>query len=324
MSKEYDSCNHIKTNGSFCDSPALLGDDYCYFHRADRERQKRVARARTKVFVPPLELPVLEDRETIQVAIGQVLNELLADRLDRRIAGLVLYGLQTAAINVRDANFEVSIYEENTPEEYTEHERISLDQELGESQRAGLRENYPPAAATAKTASHPAETASTSTKSVPEQREIESQIAEPATEKSNKSTKKVSSVPKTTSSSALKATEIANNPSETVASPQQNDTQITPFDELPPDFPFHTLPGGSANPLPAETHELRAESDSSLNAPPRKKPAAYVTDTEFWRVVGARARENAAVAVDEVRAQIEAAEAQLDAEIAESREKKKA
>ena len=57
--KETPLCNHIKTNGCVCESPALKDEDYCYFHiasRARRRRQQRAARLNL-----PFQLPLLED-----------------------------------------------------------------------------------------------------------------------------------------------------------------------------------------------------------------------------------------------------------------------
>jgi hypothetical protein len=126
-SKAAPTCNHVKSNGRFCGSPALANDDYCYYHRSSRERTKRQLRHARRQ--KPLQLPLLEDRESIQIAIGEVLNAILADRIDTRKAGLLLYGLQTAASNARDLDFEVTQFDEQL-DEYTEIEQDSLQQEI--------------------------------------------------------------------------------------------------------------------------------------------------------------------------------------------------
>ncbi|ABF40119.1 hypothetical protein Acid345_1116 [Candidatus Koribacter versatilis Ellin345] len=96
-------CIHIKADGTTCSAIALRDEDFCYFHVAsrDRVRRQRVAAERKL----PLQLPVLEDRATVQLAIGDVLNALLCDRIDPRRAALVLYGLQTAAGNIGSLHF---------------------------------------------------------------------------------------------------------------------------------------------------------------------------------------------------------------------------
>ncbi len=126
-SKAAPTCNHVKSNGRFCGSPALANDAYCYYHRSSRERTKRQLRHARRH--KPLQLPLLEDRESIQIAIGDVLNAILADRIDTRKAGLLLYGLQTAASNARDLDLELTSFDEQIAE-YTEIEQDSLQEEI--------------------------------------------------------------------------------------------------------------------------------------------------------------------------------------------------
>jgi hypothetical protein len=99
-------CEHIKVNGEFCGSPALRGRNYCYFHltyigrplRADRVQAAAIAKSSAPP-VAPLELPPLEDADSIQMALMQVIDAVLHSRLDNKRAGLVLYALQTASSN---------------------------------------------------------------------------------------------------------------------------------------------------------------------------------------------------------------------------------
>jgi hypothetical protein len=51
-------------------------------------------------------LPVLEDANSIQVALMQVIRFLLAAQIDHRTAALLLYALQTASANLARTNFE--------------------------------------------------------------------------------------------------------------------------------------------------------------------------------------------------------------------------
>ena len=129
-SSKTSSCHHIQPNGRFCQSPALRDDHFCYFHRSSRERLKRQQRnARYQV---PLELPVLEDAATIQLAIGDVLNALLLNRIDRKTASTLLYGLQMAAGLERRTSFSCSRYHDDRVANYTEWERESLEDEIVE------------------------------------------------------------------------------------------------------------------------------------------------------------------------------------------------
>ena len=75
--------------------------DYCHFHLSIRGRRLKMARARARGERCCVELPPLEDLYAVQVGIQHVLDALLRGQLDRHLGGVVLYGLQQAASNVR-------------------------------------------------------------------------------------------------------------------------------------------------------------------------------------------------------------------------------
>src|SRR5664280_767687 len=126
MANHIELCNHIKADGNVCESPALNDEDYCFFHRESRERIKRQRRAARRK--QPFQLPVLEDAAAIQLAIGDTINALLAGQIDHKTAGLVLYGLQTAAGNIRHTDFALSEYDRQA-EDYEEEEEESIEEE---------------------------------------------------------------------------------------------------------------------------------------------------------------------------------------------------
>ena len=95
------TCRHVKENGSCCGSAAVSDRDYCHFHLSIRGRRLKMARARARGERCCVELPPLEDLYAVQVGIQQVLDALLSGQLDRHLGGVVLYGLQQAATNVR-------------------------------------------------------------------------------------------------------------------------------------------------------------------------------------------------------------------------------
>jgi len=98
----YQLCRHIKTNGQRCQSPALRGSAYCYFHA----RTHTMAKAKSSVW-DDIKLPMLEDSASIQVAISQITDAFLSSRLDARHTGLLLYSLQIASQNIdRSTSFE--------------------------------------------------------------------------------------------------------------------------------------------------------------------------------------------------------------------------
>jgi hypothetical protein len=92
----YLKCRHIMPNGVRCESPALKGKPFCYFHT----RLHQVPRVTAPSAEEPLKLPLLEDRSAIQMAVTQILEALGSSKLDPRRAGLFLYGLQLASQNV--------------------------------------------------------------------------------------------------------------------------------------------------------------------------------------------------------------------------------
>ena len=98
-------CQHVKMNGTQCGSPALRRRRHCFFHeRIRRERAKIAADASAQRL---FDLPLLEDANAVQMALMKVIQMLGAGRLDHKTAGLMLYALQTASVNLRNATFEV-------------------------------------------------------------------------------------------------------------------------------------------------------------------------------------------------------------------------
>jgi hypothetical protein len=72
---------------------------------------------------------LLEDAHSIQLAIGDVLNALLAGQIDHKTAGLLLYGLQTAASNARNTKFHISTNSLRYLD-YTNEEEETLEKEI--------------------------------------------------------------------------------------------------------------------------------------------------------------------------------------------------
>ena len=89
-------CRHIKTNGNVCGSPALKDKPYCYYHT----RLHAFARAAKTPSNEPLQLPVLEDNSSIQLALAQIMGALATSRINTKQAGLFLRGLQIAMKNL--------------------------------------------------------------------------------------------------------------------------------------------------------------------------------------------------------------------------------
>ena len=110
-------CRHIKTNGRRCRSPRLTGRDLCYFHARFHERQDSMVRSHSPLgtgnatYAPtilPIEidLPILEDAESIQVSISLLVAALAGNRIDAKRAAVLLYGLQLASTNAKSITTE--------------------------------------------------------------------------------------------------------------------------------------------------------------------------------------------------------------------------
>ena len=85
-------CRHIKSDGRKCGSPALRDKAYCYFHM----QMHRAIHGQKDDSDAIVNLPPMDDRGAIQVALTQVLRALGSKRLDPRRAGQLLYGIQIA------------------------------------------------------------------------------------------------------------------------------------------------------------------------------------------------------------------------------------
>src|SRR5438128_10206339 len=109
-SKKPAQCEHIKANGLRCGSPALRQRRYCYFHSCAHDLRRRRRQHPNAPFV----LPLLEDANSIQMAIQQVAEAVLEERIDNKRAGLLLFALRTAASNLKNTDFETKQLREAT------------------------------------------------------------------------------------------------------------------------------------------------------------------------------------------------------------------
>jgi len=99
-------CQHVKTNGTQCGSPALRRRRHCYFH--DGVHRERARIAANGFPVRRFDLPLLEDANAVQMALMKVIHMLGSGQMDHKTAGLMLYALQTASNNLRNTEFEAS------------------------------------------------------------------------------------------------------------------------------------------------------------------------------------------------------------------------
>ena len=93
------SCTHIKVTGVRCGSPALHGEQFCYFH----QRVHRGVRTPPQARLHPIAL--IEDEESIQMALMEVINALMRNTIDLKRATLILRALHIAVKNARRVRF---------------------------------------------------------------------------------------------------------------------------------------------------------------------------------------------------------------------------
>ncbi|MGB9202873.1 MAG: hypothetical protein WCB94_02745 [Terriglobales bacterium] len=96
-------CQQLKVNGTQCGSPALRDSKFCYYHiryhwpelQLLKDHQEWVKR-----------IPTLEDANSIQVTLADVIYRLMTEEVDHKTAALLLYALQTASMNLKRTTLE--------------------------------------------------------------------------------------------------------------------------------------------------------------------------------------------------------------------------
>ena len=101
LNKNIRVCTHIKVNGVQCGSPALRGEVFCYFH----QRMIRGVATPPKSRLHPI--AQIEDEESIQSSLMEVINALVRNTIDFRRAQLILRALHIAVKNSPRVHFRV-------------------------------------------------------------------------------------------------------------------------------------------------------------------------------------------------------------------------
>jgi hypothetical protein len=97
-------CQHIKVNGTQCGSPALRNERRCYFHEQCIVRSREIDLQLLEPGV--IRISSLEDPNSIQLGLAEVMRMLVIQQIDHRTATLLLRALRTAAANVKFTFFE--------------------------------------------------------------------------------------------------------------------------------------------------------------------------------------------------------------------------
>ena len=101
LNKNIRSCTHIKVNGVPCGSPALHREAFCYFH----QRMIRGVATPPKSRLHPI--ANIENAESIQVSLMEVINALVRNTIDLRRAQLILRALNIAVRNSSRVHFDI-------------------------------------------------------------------------------------------------------------------------------------------------------------------------------------------------------------------------
>ncbi len=95
------SCTHIKVTGIPCGSPTLRGEQFCYFHQHAHRGVRKPPQSRLHP------IAILEDEESIQASLMEVVNALMRNTIDMKRAELILRALHIAVKNARRVKFAV-------------------------------------------------------------------------------------------------------------------------------------------------------------------------------------------------------------------------
>lgn len=96
--KEAPRCQYLKTDGKACGSPAMKDAAFCYFH--GEARTKRAAEEASNL----QEVPVLEDRLSLQLAITRLCAQLTCRSIDEKTGRVLLAALRLAQKNLGDSS----------------------------------------------------------------------------------------------------------------------------------------------------------------------------------------------------------------------------
>jgi hypothetical protein len=134
------NCTHIRVTGVRCGSPALRGEQFCYFHqrmlRTVKGPDSRIHHA-----------ALLEDEESIQASLIEVVNALLRGTIEIKRAELILRALNTAVRNIRRVKFsrhadmirEIPTYPAAPPTEVDETARAEAAKQATRAEIARVR-----------------------------------------------------------------------------------------------------------------------------------------------------------------------------------------
>ena len=90
-------CTHLKANGKPCRAPAMGNRLFCVFHCRALETEES----------PKINITVLEDRESLQLTVKQIMEQIVSGRIDPQNAALLLRAVQIAGSTLKPSRRRV-------------------------------------------------------------------------------------------------------------------------------------------------------------------------------------------------------------------------
>ncbi len=120
----YKECRHIKPNGCKCKSPALKDKPYCYYH-IRVHGITRISSVTSPYEQKELQIPFLEDRGAVQIALSEVVSALASHHIEFKRAALMIYALQVASSNAKVPTDLVALQQVRDASENEEGEELA-------------------------------------------------------------------------------------------------------------------------------------------------------------------------------------------------------
>ncbi len=90
--KEFKHCRHIMPSGLQCQSPAMRGSAFCYFHGRTPRPARQVKPLETKIEIPPV-----IGSSGCALAVNHIMRALASNRISPRRAAVLLQAVQMAS-----------------------------------------------------------------------------------------------------------------------------------------------------------------------------------------------------------------------------------
>jgi hypothetical protein len=91
-------CQYTKTDGKVCGSPAIKDESFCYFHGEARTKRKDEEASNLH------EVPVLEDKLSLQLAITRLCAQLASGSIDEKRGRVLIAALRLAQKNLGESS----------------------------------------------------------------------------------------------------------------------------------------------------------------------------------------------------------------------------